>query len=128
VRVKRATILSCGWTSPLKPNSTGLAYRIGTDGTGIPRLEWEPEAIEIDAETALTPDDGRGEHSERNEAAAYKAASQGGRGKTPIPGTRRSSRHDTVRGLHGVRNRALCSFIAPEWHLTLKGWKTLENA
>lgn len=60
---------------PIKTNlaadATGMAYQIGTDGTGTPRIEWEPGAIEIDAETALAPDDGRGEHSERDEAAEW---------------------------------------------------------
>lgn len=60
---------------PIKSNlaagATGTAYRIGTDETGTPRIGWEPEAVEIDAETALAPDDGRGEHSERDEAAEW---------------------------------------------------------
>ncbi len=59
--------------SNLSAGATSMAYRIGTDETGTPRVEWEPSAIEIDAETALARDDARGEHSERDEAGEWLA-------------------------------------------------------
>lgn len=57
----------------LAPDSTGVAYRIGADDTGTPRLEWEPEPVAVTAEEALaalaTSDDG--ERTERQDAAEW---------------------------------------------------------
>jgi len=52
----------------LGPDEGGLAYRVEAVD-GIPRIEWEPEAVHITAEDALSPDNG--EHSERMEAATW---------------------------------------------------------
>jgi len=52
----------------LGPDEGGLAYRVGTEN-GVPRIEWEPEAVHITAEDALSPD--HGEHSERQDAAQW---------------------------------------------------------
>ncbi|MGH8272804.1 MAG: AAA family ATPase [Gammaproteobacteria bacterium] len=56
----------------LAPDATGLAYRIGTDATGTPRLEWEPDAFAVDANEALsTVTADPEERSERTEAAEW---------------------------------------------------------
>ncbi|MGH8272518.1 MAG: AAA family ATPase, partial [Gammaproteobacteria bacterium] len=45
----------------LAPDASGVAYRIGTDETGTPRLEWEPDAFPVDPNEALSrePDEDR---------------------------------------------------------------------
>lgn len=56
----------------LAPDATAVAYRIGTDETGTPRLEWEPDPFEIDANEALASVSGDpDERTERQEAAEW---------------------------------------------------------
>jgi hypothetical protein len=60
---------------PIKANLAtdvgGLAYRIGTDATGTPRIEWEPEPVEISADEALAQAGDPDERAERQEAADW---------------------------------------------------------
>ncbi|MDR3416168.1 MAG: AAA family ATPase [Nevskia sp.] len=54
----------------LGQDTTGLAYRIATAANGAPRLEWEPQAVALSADEALTArSDER--HSEQAEAAEW---------------------------------------------------------
>jgi len=58
--------------SNIAPDIGGLAYRITTTETevgAVPILEWEPDAVNVDAADALTPDSE--EKTEREEAAEW---------------------------------------------------------
>jgi len=52
----------------LGPDEGGLAYKVEAVD-GIPRIQWEPEAVHITAEDALSPDNG--DHTERTEVATW---------------------------------------------------------
>lgn len=55
----------------LAPDTGGLAYRIATDETGTPYIEWEPDAVEVDVDDVLTAPVDREARTDRQEAADW---------------------------------------------------------
>lgn len=55
----------------LAPDSSGVAYAIGTADNSAPVVEWEPEPVTITAEQALAPAEADEERSERDDAADW---------------------------------------------------------